>query len=134
MVPSSATKAAVSGSKVFFIQKHCMAGCSNTNSMPSAAGISLRCIKPTSRWRGVWAIWAWMRCMPADSSVRCRFICGSPAVWAVAERLSADRPRARATVEVRARKFRQDIGKQGLLKKRTAQGAVGVLYTIWLHR
>ena len=33
-------------SRVFFIQKHCIEGCSKTNSMPSCCGISLRNIKP----------------------------------------------------------------------------------------
>ena len=33
MVPSSATKAAVRGSTVFFIQKHCWLACSNTKIM-----------------------------------------------------------------------------------------------------
>ena len=55
MVPSSATKATDSGSRVFFIQKHCCVGCSKTNSMPSCCGISLRCIRPvvrcSVRWR-----------------------------------------------------------------------------------
>ncbi len=52
MVPSSARKAAVSGSSVFFIQKHCWAGSSKTNSMPSCCGISARNIRPIWRCSG----------------------------------------------------------------------------------
>ena len=58
MVPSSATKAAVRGSRVFFIQKHCPADSSKTNSMPSLAGISERNMRPVARCSGVEATWA----------------------------------------------------------------------------
>ena len=40
MLPSSAMKAMLSGSSVFFIQKQRLAGASKTNSMPSCVAIS----------------------------------------------------------------------------------------------
>src|SRR6185369_2075473 len=80
-VPSSATNAAVSGNKVFFIQKHCIEGCPNANSMPSCCGISFRNIKPVARCSGVCATWASIWCMPAERVTRGRFSCAS---WAAA--------------------------------------------------
>ncbi len=93
MVPSSAMKAAVRGSRVFFIQKHWLAGCSNTKSMPSLAAMSLRCIRPVARCSGVAATWAWIRCMPADKVMRGSCNCG----W-----LSAQAPRHTSPVRVAA--------------------------------
>ena len=76
MVPSSATNAAVRGSRVFFIQKHWVLGCSNTNNMPSCAGISLRNIRPMLRCSGVWATWVSIWYMPNCNLMRGNCVCG----------------------------------------------------------
>ena len=88
MRPSSATNAAVKGSSVFFIQKHCTPGSSNTNNMPSWAGIDWRCISPIWRSSKRAATCASMRYMPARSSVRGKFSCGDGALWACAAQLA----------------------------------------------
>ena len=59
-------KAAVSGSSVFFIQKHCVAGCSTQNNMPSRRHF-LRCISPV--WRS-WGDAATCASMPAVHACR----------------------------------------------------------------
>ena len=46
-------KAIESGSRVFFIQKHCTLGCSKMNSMPSLAPMRSRCIRPVARCCGI---------------------------------------------------------------------------------
>jgi Fe-Mn family superoxide dismutase len=76
----------VRGSRVFFIQKHCLVGCSNTNSMPSCCGMVLRYIRPVLRWPGVEATWLSIWCIPAESLTRGRSIWAS---WAVARKEAA---------------------------------------------
>ncbi len=67
MLPSSATNATDSGISVFFIQKHCLPGRSNANSIPSLAPIEVRNMSPISRSSGVCATSALIRYMPAVS-------------------------------------------------------------------
>ena len=76
MVPSLAMKAAVKGSRVFFIQKHCMPSRSNTKSMPSLAGMVLRCISPIWRCSGVLATCTEMVLRPSCRRVRGRVVWG----------------------------------------------------------
>jgi len=57
--------AIVSGIRVFFIQKQCVAGPSKTNSIPSFGPSAGRNIRPLARVPGVSAISARIRCMPA---------------------------------------------------------------------
>lgn len=85
MLPSSDTKAAVRGNSVLRIQKHCMAGCSKTNSMPSFWGISLRHMSPICRCSKSCANCTWIKCMPAFNVARCSWVCGMP--WAPALRV-----------------------------------------------
>ncbi|MNR41373.1 hypothetical protein D3C85_1597540 [compost metagenome] len=79
IVPSSAIKAIESGRSVLRIQKHCTSGCSNTNSMPSLPGSSLRNIRPSRRVASVSATSARIIWMPADSWVVRKAGCGP--VW-----------------------------------------------------
>src|SRR6185436_1654938 len=48
---------------------HCSEGASNTNSMPVFGASPLRCIRPRARVEKSDATSAWIRCMPARSSV-----------------------------------------------------------------
>ncbi len=130
MVPSSATKAAVSGSSVFFIQKHCCDGSSNTNNIPSCCGMSFRNINPTWRCCGVSATWAVIWYMPVVSVVRCR------SSWGVScAKRAADPSKARADksdlmvceavgIKVQSRLFIVWMIRETCLKAVNRQGSV----------
>lgn len=93
--------AAVSGMRVFFIQKHWFAAARNKQ---DAAAFR----KPWHRagiWAcsGVWATWASMRCMPAPRLTRCNCICGFA-------RQSCPRPET-TTTKVNPRRRHNVMGK-----------------------
>src|SRR6185503_556790 len=67
---------------------HCSEGASNTNSMPVFGASPLRCIRPRARVEKSDATSAWIRCMPARSSVT-----GSG--WASAATAASARTRVR---------------------------------------